>query len=58
MKKLIESFTEALLLKCQGDMSAAARFIENYPELAKDVKPTFRDVLRRGMFMILRAHIE
>lgn len=58
MKKLTEAFTEALLLKCQGDMSAAAKFIENFPKLAENIKPEFRDVLRRGMFLILRAHID
>lgn len=58
MKLLTQKFTDALLLKCQGDMSAAAAFIDDFPRIAAGINPAFREVLRRGMFLILKAHIE
>jgi hypothetical protein len=59
MKKITKRFTDALLQKCRGDMSEAAAFMQQFESIAdaEGITPDFRDVLRRGMFLILKARL-
>ena len=59
MERLLHQFEDALMDKCRGDMTAAAAFIESFDRLADEeqLAPKFREQVRRGMFLILKAHV-
>lgn len=58
MQQILSLFTDAVMKKCQGDFQPAANFIEGFDAMTTGLTPEFRETLRRGMFLILKARVE
>lgn len=59
VKMILKRFSEAVLQKSRGMMGEAAAFIEQFDALAAEegLSPEWKDALKRGMFLILRAKL-